>query len=141
MYGPFGKGLPEFGFVNYFIEMAVQNNPISIFGDGSQLRNPLYVGDAADAIFSTIRQAKTYGRVQSVAGPDHISVANIAKAIVSEFESGSVVHTPWPDDRARIEVGDVQVSPDSLSKLVEWAPKYRMADGLRRTREMILEYR
>jgi len=50
LYGPYGKGHPEFGFINYFIWLAANNREITIFGDGSQTRNVMYVEDAADLV-------------------------------------------------------------------------------------------
>ena len=47
LFGPFGKGYAEFGFINYFIHLARTGQEIRIFGDGEQTRNVLYVDDAA----------------------------------------------------------------------------------------------
>jgi nucleoside-diphosphate-sugar epimerase len=46
LFGPYGKGYPEVGFVNYFINLARQDKEIRIFGDGHQKRNLMYVEDA-----------------------------------------------------------------------------------------------
>ena len=54
LYGPYGKGFPEFGFVNYFIALAFLNKEITIYGDGSQNRNVMYVEDATDLIYKCI---------------------------------------------------------------------------------------
>src|SRR6185436_6662376 len=51
LYGPYGKGSPDFGFVNYFIDLALRDEEIRIFGSGEQTRNVLYAEDAADALY------------------------------------------------------------------------------------------
>src|SRR5207253_9847598 len=48
LYGPYGKGHPDFGFVNYFIHLAWNDQEIKLFGSGAQSRNVMFVEDAAE---------------------------------------------------------------------------------------------
>src|ERR1043165_261146 len=58
LFGPYGKGYPEFGFVNYFIHLAWQNQEINLFGAGGQTRNILYVDDATDILWRAARDQR-----------------------------------------------------------------------------------
>ena len=61
LYGPYGKGFPEFGFINYFIHLAWTDQEIRIFGTGSQTRNVLFVDDAADILVRRRRSRRLVG--------------------------------------------------------------------------------
>ena len=61
LYGPYGKGYPEFGFINYFIHLNRTDQEIRIFGSGSQTRNVLYVEDAADLLWMAAQEPRLIG--------------------------------------------------------------------------------
>jgi UDP-glucose 4-epimerase len=71
LYGPYGKGSPDFGFINYFIWLAANNREISIFGDGSQSRNVMYVEDATDLLYHCIPYDSLYGDVYFAVHKEH----------------------------------------------------------------------
>lgn len=134
LYGPFGKGQPEFGFVNHFIHLARAGERIRIFGDGGQTRNVLYAEDAADLICTAGRSPRLFGEVYFATHDHHLSVKQIAEQIVGCFGRGTVEHVEWPDDRRRIEVEGVQYSSARLCSLVNWRPRFSFLQGLERTR-------
>lgn len=137
LFGPFGKGYPEFGFINYFIHLAHTGQKIKIFGSGAQMRNVLYVEDAADILWIASRRPELIGEMRFATGNEHLSVAAIASGIVEVFRSGSVEHIEWPDERRRIEVDHVQFSSARLQTLTGWQPRYDFLSGLRKTKSVI----
>jgi UDP-glucose 4-epimerase len=77
----------NFTFNNYFIGLALQNKQIIIFGDGSQLRNFIYIDDVVTALVLASQSDKTKGNVFFAAGDEHISVAGIAEKIIKIFKT------------------------------------------------------
>jgi UDP-glucose 4-epimerase len=136
LYGPYGKGYPEFGFVNYFISLAQANEQIRIFGEGEQTRNVLYVEDAAEALWIAAGTAALRGETFFATHDDHLSVRDIAAAIVRVMEGGSVAHIPWPDERRRIEVDRVRISSRRFQELTGWKPRFSFDAGLRKLKEV-----
>src|SRR5581483_10410049 len=61
LYGPYGKGHQEFGFINYFIHQAWTGQEIKIFGPGTQIRNVLYVEDATDVLWRAAQEPRLFG--------------------------------------------------------------------------------
>jgi UDP-glucose 4-epimerase len=137
LYGPFGKGHPEFGFVNYFIHQAWMGQEIKIFGDGDQTRNLLYVEDAADILYRAAQDPQLIGETYFAVHDEHLSVLEIAQTVVRILERGKVIHVEWPDDRRRIEIDRVQISSARLRSLTGWKPRYSFEQGLMRTREFL----
>ncbi|WP_338136365.1 NAD-dependent epimerase/dehydratase family protein, partial [Bifidobacterium pullorum] len=54
---------PDFGFVNYFMGLAMQGLEIPVYGSGSQLRRPCYVDDAVDTLLGAALSDRCLGRV------------------------------------------------------------------------------
>lgn len=137
LFGPYGKGYPEFGFINYFIHLARCGQPIKIFGAGDQLRNVLYAEDAADILHLAAQQRELIGQTLFATSNQHMSVSAIASGIVEVFQSGSVQHIEWPAERRRIEVDHVEFSSARLQALTGWQPRHDFSSGLRQTRTII----
>ncbi|MAF13914.1 MAG: hypothetical protein CMI53_03405 [Parcubacteria group bacterium] len=137
LYGPYGKKDPAFGFVNYFIGLAADNEPIKIFGDGHQTRNVMFVDDATEILWQAAHSSKLFGESYFATHTDHHSVKEIAEAIAETFGQIKVEFEPWPDLRKRIEIEKVLFSSDKLRGLIDWQPKYSLAEGLKLTKERI----
>ena len=137
LYGPFGKNYPEFGFINYFIDLAWTDQPIKIFGQGGQTRNIMYVEDAADILWKAAMEPRLIGSMHFATGTQHLTVREIAETIVDVFQKGSVSFVDWPDERRRIEVGAVQLSSAKLKSILPWEPRYDLNTGLHQTKAVL----
>jgi UDP-glucose 4-epimerase len=137
LFGPYGKGFPEFGFVNYFISLAAAGEEIRIYGQGGQTRNVLYVEDAAEAMWLAALEPKLLGETFFAVHDEHLTVAEIARGITKVLGRGSVTHIDWPDERRRIEIDNVKISGAKFRDITGWTPKFSFEEGLARTREVM----
>jgi len=125
---------PEFGFINYFIGLALQNKDITIFGDGRQLRNFSYVEDSVNALILAAESPAANGHVFFAVADDQHSVADVSAKLV-EVIGGRTRFVEWPKERAAIEVGDAVISNRKIKELLGWKPGYNLQNGLVKTRE------
>ena len=137
LYGPYGKASPEFGFINYFISLAATGQEITIFGDGAQTRNVMYVGDAVSLLLECARRDDLVDDVFFAVHREHYSVKEIAQTIVSVFDGGTIVFRRWPQVRRRIEVGDVIISGEKLYHETSWEPRHVLREGLKETKRIM----
>ncbi len=137
LYGPYGKGYPEFGFVNYFIHLAHTGKDVTVFGSGAQTRNVLFVEDAVEILYRAAHVQSLVGEVFFAASEEHLSVIEIARHVVDVFGRGKLNHVEWPEDRRRIDVDAVRVSSKLLREHTDWAPKFDFVAGLTKTREIM----
>src|SRR5690606_14484014 len=72
---------PDFGFVNYFIGLALQGKELTVFGDGRQLRNISYIDDSVRALLLAALSDNCDGEVLFAVADQQCSVADIAGAI------------------------------------------------------------
>jgi UDP-glucose 4-epimerase len=137
LYGPFGKGYSEFGFINYFIHLAWTNQQIKIFGQGNQTRNVMYVEDATDILWHAAHDPRLIGETYLATAAQHLTVREIAETIVNIFQRGQVTHVEWPDTRRRIEIGHVKLSSARLRAITNWEPRYDFISGLQKTKAVL----
>jgi len=124
----------EFTFNNFFIGLALQNKDITIFGDGAQLRNILYVDDAVSALILASQNSRAVGEVFFAVGDEHFSVAQIAQTIVEYLGTGRVRFIEWPSARKDIEVGDAVLSNKKIKETLGWYPQWTFGQGLLATK-------
>lgn len=139
IFGPFGKGDPAFGFLNYFIDIARQKKPITVYGDGEQTRNVMFVDDVCDILLLAGSHPKLAGQVLFATHHDHYSVKEIAEAIAKVFDS-RVEFVPWPAIRKKIDVDKVKFSAKRLYDLTGWRARHSLLDGLEITKKRLADF-
>jgi UDP-glucose 4-epimerase len=125
---------PDFGFVNYFIGLALQGKDLTVFGEGHQLRNISYVDDCVDALVLAAENPSSRGHAFFAVSDRQYRVAEISNAIVA-YIGGRVKFVDWPKDREAIEIGDAIISNQKIKAVLGWTPKYDLEGGLARTHE------
>lgn len=138
VYGPRANiRSPDFGFMNYFIGLALQNKEVTIFGKGNQLRNVCYVEDAVAALVLTSQRAESDGQVMFAVGDNHYDVADISTQITKHI-GGTVRFVEWPKDRVAIEIGDAVISNRKIKSVLGWTAGVDLASGLTKTKDYFL---
>ncbi len=126
---------PEFTFNNYFIGLALQNKDITVFGQGDQKRNVIYIDDVVEALILTSQTKGIGAETLFAVGDHHYSVAEIAQETVKHLGSGNVKFVEWPKDRKSVEIGDAIISNQKIKKLLKWVPRCDLKDGLIKTKK------
>jgi UDP-glucose 4-epimerase len=125
---------PEFTFNNYFIGLALQGKDITVYGNGKQMRNILYVDDAVSAMILAAQSEASTGEVFLAVGDKHFSVVEIAKAIVKHINKGKVVCVDWPTEKKAIDIGDAILSNKKIKDLLGWVQRTKLESGLEKTK-------
>ena len=123
------------GFIGWFIRTAIENKTIQLYGDGSQLRDLVYVDDAADAFLRAGASDACNGEVFNVGGAAPISLKDLAAALVEIAGAGRVECVAWPADKKAIDIGSFYADSTKLASVTGWAPAVSLQDGLRRAVE------
>jgi UDP-glucose 4-epimerase len=123
------------GFIGWFIRLALEGREIEIFGDGSQMRDFVYVEDAVDAFLSAGASDSVNGRVFNVGGSEPISHSDLVRLLIDVAGSGSVRHVPWPAEKKAIDIGSFYADSSRFKDVVGWTPKVSLRTGLTQTLE------
>lgn len=124
----------NFGFMNFFIGLALSGKDLTVFGDGGQLRNVSYVDDTVNALLMAALNDKANGEVLFAVSDTQCNVAEIAESICACI-GGDVRFIDWPKDREAIEVGDAVISNEKIKRILGWEPQTSMVEGLELTRQ------
>ncbi len=121
------------GFIGWFIRQALQGEEIQIFGDGSQVRDFVYVDDAADAFLRAGASDACNGRVFNVGGTEPISHRDLAALLIEAAGAGSIRYVPWPAEKKAIDIGSVYADSSRFRAAVGWQPQVTLRTGFART--------
>jgi UDP-glucuronate decarboxylase len=127
-YGPNMR--PDDGrVVSNFIVQALRNDPLTIFGDGSQTRSFCYVDDLVDGLMRLMNVGDLDTPV-NVGNPAEMRIADLAERIIALTGSRSkVVFRPSPQDDPTRRCPDIS----RARQLLRWEPKVPLDEGLKRT--------
>src|SRR5436190_2622983 len=127
------------GFIGYFIRKAMRGEEITIYGEGTQIRDFNYVDDVVDAFLRAGASEAANGHVFNLGG-EPISHVELTKLLIKLAGKGSYTLVPWPPERKVIDIGDVYSSYAKIERELGWKPKVSMEEGLRRTLEFYRRY-
>ena len=121
------------GFIGWFIRLAIEDAEIQVFGDGSQMRDFVYVDDAADAFLRAAASDACNGQVFNVGGLEPITHRDLVAMLLEIAGSGRVRFVDWPADKKRIDIGSFYSDSTKFRQAVGWQPRVNLREGLGRT--------
>ncbi|NLO05499.1 MAG: NAD-dependent epimerase/dehydratase family protein [candidate division WS1 bacterium] len=138
IYGPHQMGTEDQGWVAHFLISALNGRPITIFGDGLQVRDILFVDDLVDALVAASEStALTAGEAYNIGGgPDNaVSLLNVVSKI--EALTGitpDISFAPWRVGDQRYYVSDTT----KFSQVCSWKPGVSVDEGLEALHDWLL---
>ncbi|MGY5882008.1 MAG: NAD-dependent epimerase/dehydratase family protein, partial [Candidatus Thorarchaeota archaeon] len=134
VYGPRQRGGHYAGVIQIFITSALENKPLTIYGDGQQTRDFTYVEDVVEANILAANSKKVKGRVFNVGCGNPISINHLADAIITLTESSSKKEYGLP------RLGDVKENHAGLERItseIGYTPSWNIEQGLANTVDWI----
>jgi dTDP-glucose 4,6-dehydratase len=126
-YGPCNR-VDDGRVVPTFINQALRDEPITVFGEGQQTRSFQYVDDLVDGILLLMNTS--FNQPVNIGNPVEMTILEFAKLIIELTESKSeIVYRPLPQDDPQTRQPDITRARDLLG----WEPHVSVEDGLRRT--------
>lgn len=129
------------GFLPIFVRRALSGEPITVFGEGEQERDCLYVDDVVECLLDTARSEEAPGEVFNVGNDERLSLRSIAEAVVAAAGSGSIETVPWPHDRDAIDIGSYYGDSSKAKRLLGWEPRTPFVEGIAKTIEFYRSHR
>lgn len=119
--GIYGRVVPR------FISQAITNEPITIFGDGSQTRSFCYVTDQVEGLLRLAASDNARGNVVNIGNDREYTVLDLAHIIrkITKSQSG-MIFEPLPEDDPMRRWPDIA----RAKKLLGWSPKVGLEDGI-----------
>lgn len=131
----------KYGIVNWFIRLALEGKPLTVFGEGLQKRDYIYVEDAARGILSAALSPATAGQVYNLGSGMGVSFIDMVRLVAEAVPGTEIQHLPWPKDRYFVETGDFVADITRLQTATGWAPTTSLREGIARTVAFYREHR
>lgn len=113
-----------------FVNQALNNQPITVFGNGSQTRSFCYVADEVEGLFRLL--VSDINDPVNIGNPSEMTVLEFANKVIELTESSSrIIPMPLPVDDPKIRRPDIS----KAKRLLEWEPKISVEEGLKKTIE------
>jgi UDP-glucose 4-epimerase len=121
------------GFIGWFIRLALEDQEIQVFGDGSQIRDFVYVDDAAEAFLRAGATDRVNGLALNVGGHEHLSHRELVETLLRVAGTGRVRYVEWPEDKKRIDIGSFYSDSTRFRAASGWQSTIDIREGLART--------
>jgi CDP-paratose 2-epimerase len=139
IYGPHQFGNEDQGWVAHFLIRALQGEPITLYGDGMQVRDILFVDDLVDAfLLAQAKMPKVTGQAFNIGGGPSNTMSLLQLLDLIERDSGERPRTrfgAWRPGDQRYYVSDVR----KMAQATGWKPRVGVEEGVRRLYEWLRE--
>ena len=116
--------------VSNFIVQALENKPITIYGDGTQTRSFCYVDDLIGAMIKLMNTSDDFTGPVNIGNPTEFTILELAEKVIELTGSNSQIEfKPLPQDDPKQRQPDIALAREML----DWKPKVALDEGLRRT--------
>ena len=132
----YGEGMREALGLHIFFSQAIRNLPITVHGDGSQVRTLTYIHDLVDGIVSVLDHPRSQNQVINLSSTEQISALKMAEDVKKITDSSSeIIFIPQRNNQTIHENFDVS----KAEKILSWKAKTSWNDGLKLTYDWINE--
>ena len=116
--------------VSNFILQALQNNPITIYGDGSQTRSFCYIDDLVEAFIRLMATPDDFSGPVNTGNPNEFTIKELAEKVIELTGSSSrLEYQPLPGDDPTQRQPDISLAKEALG----WEPAVQLEAGLKNT--------
>ncbi len=122
--------------VSNFIVQALQDTPITVYGNGSQTRSFCYVDDLIEAFVRMMNSPDDFVGPVNMGNPDEFTILELAEMVIKLTNSKSnIIFKPLPQDDPMQRQPDITLAKERLG----WQPKIKLEEGLSKTIEYFKE--
>ncbi|PIU54354.1 MAG: NAD-dependent epimerase [Deltaproteobacteria bacterium CG07_land_8_20_14_0_80_60_11] len=123
----------KYGIVNWFIRLALDGQPLTVFGDGQQHRDYIYNKDLAEGCIALMLSPETEGQVYNLGSGAAVPFIEMARLVAAAVPGTELRQVAWPQDRYFVETGDYLSDITRITAATGWRPKTTHKDGIERT--------
>ncbi len=120
-------------FLGVWVRRLLEGQPITVFGDGTQVRDFTYVDDAVAALLVAATTAQTVGGAYNLDADERVTLGELAALLIECHGGGTCEYIPFPPERKAIDIGDYYADGRLFRALTGWRPQTHLRAGLAAT--------
>ncbi len=125
--------VPCQGFLANFVRKAILRQGAEVFGDGTQLRDPIHADDAVEAFLAAGAAERTPLSVYNIGGPTPLSLMQMAEMIAAAAAAPPPVLRAFPRNRKSIDIGSYYADWSRFRRDFGWKPSICFREGMTST--------
>lgn len=129
----------KYSIPGWFMRQALEGYPITIFGEGDQLRDYIYIDDLINAIAGVGVLEETDGQLYNCGSGVSIPLKEMVSIIKEIVPSTQILHTPWPNNYQNQETGNCSISIEKIQKHTGWNPCCDIRYGLNGLHQYLIQ--
>ena len=130
----------RYGIVGWFLRQAMEDQPITIYGDGKQLRDYVYIDDIISAMLAAAVSGQA-GEAYNIGSGEELTFEQMVDAIIAQVGSGHKEFVSWPEDYEKNETGDYLADFGKLTTATGWQPTVAFSDGIAKMHSFYEQHR
>ncbi len=117
--------------ISNFIVQALRNEPITIYGDGSQTRSFQYISDLVEGLVRLMNTEDDFTGPVNIGNPGEFTIRELAQKVLEMIprSTSEIIYKPLPEDDPLQRQPDISLAREKL----QWEPKVSLDEGLRET--------
>ncbi len=119
----------KYSIVGWFVRQAMEGKTITVFGDGSQERDYLYIDDIVNAFLALTMHGQS-GEVYNIGTHERVTFGDMVAAVLAEVGSGSEEQVPWPENYEKNETGNYIADTGKIQSVCDWQPQVPLVEGI-----------
>jgi dTDP-glucose 4,6-dehydratase/UDP-glucose 4-epimerase len=120
-------------FLGIWFKNLIQGIPLSVYGDGAQLRDFNYVDDVVKAMLMCAKSDYADGQIFNLGGQEVVSLKELASKMIQFVDGAKYEIIEFPEDRRKIDIGDYYSDYTKIKNIVGWTPHTDLVSGLTKT--------
>lgn len=124
---------PQYCIANWFIRQALENKEIKIFGEGTQIRDYIFIDDMVEAFAIAGVHPNPKNKIYNVGSGEMTKFKDMAEMIVHLVGKGKILQVSWPKNYKNTETGDFCADISRIHQDLGWKPRTNFEEGLKKT--------
>ena len=125
-------------FLGVWFKNLIQGDPLTVYGDGNQLRDFNYIDDVVAAMLLCAESQAADGQIFNLGSDDVVSLKTLAKMMSKLVSGAKYTIIDFPEDRKKIDIGDYYSDYTKIREALGWAPEVGLVSGLAKTYDYFL---
>jgi nucleoside-diphosphate-sugar epimerase len=129
-----------YGILNWFMANAMDGKPITVYGEGRQTRDYVFIDDVVDAFVRVAISEKANNDFFFVGSGVETVFIDMVKEVIRAVGKGEYIHVPFPASREKIDIKRFLVTCNKLEQATGWRPQTEFARGVKLTAEYYAQH-
>jgi UDP-glucose 4-epimerase len=122
-----------YGILNWFITNVHLGKPITVYGDGQQTRDYVFVEDVVDAFVRAALCESIINDLFFIGSGVETLFLDMVKNVINCMGKGEYKHIPFPPERENIDIRKFVISFEKFKQATGWGPKFDLNSGINKT--------